>query len=172
MRVNSKKTQLLCVSADRSSQIVTHIVTDQGRIESTDRLKILGFVFSDKPGVHGHCEYIEEKFAQKIWILRALRSASWDSNSILRAYTCILRPVIEYASILYHSLLNETQKENLERMQRRALRIIYGWSKSYEELIEESGIETLERRRVKATEKFAKKIETNPRFAEKWLKAD
>ena len=47
----------------------------------------------------------------------------------------------------------------LERYKKNCLRSIYGFNKNYEELLEESGLDTLEERRQKAIRKFAEKAE-------------
>ena len=54
-------------------------------------------------------------------------------------------------------------------MQSRALKIIYGFDLSYEEILEMSGIETLWTRRERLLDKFIVKLTKNPRFSEDWL---
>ena len=56
----------------------------------------------------------------------------------------------------------------LENVQNRCLRNIYGYSLSYDELLEISGLETIEERRKKALHKFAHKAVNNPQF-ENWF---
>ena len=54
-------------------------------------------------------------------------------------------------------------------MQARALKIIYGFEKSYAEVLQESGIESLWERRERLVDKFIAKLAANPRFADDWL---
>ena len=42
MKVNEKKTQVLCIHANKSSEVTSYIRTESGDINSSDQLKILG----------------------------------------------------------------------------------------------------------------------------------
>ena len=46
MVVNENKTQVLCIHSSKFSEVKSYIRTKNGRIESTDNLKILGFRFN------------------------------------------------------------------------------------------------------------------------------
>ena len=62
-------------------------------------------------------------------------------------------------------MLTSEQTKELERLQSRALKNIYGYVYSHKKLLEMSGIKTLEERREEACLKFAVKTANNPRFA-------
>ena len=63
MRVNNKKTQLLCISPQVDQEQKTFIETPDGsKIESGDRLKILGFHFGPKPNVDAHVDALIRNF--------------------------------------------------------------------------------------------------------------
>ena len=57
----------------------------------------------------------------------------------------------------------------LENLQKTALKIIYGFSRSYQSLLEISGLETLNQRRKKAVQKFASKTLQNHYFGNVWF---
>ena len=61
MRVNEKKTQLLCVSASTYTEVNSYIRYNGSRIMSTDSLKILGFVFGSRPTVRPHVDNLIKK---------------------------------------------------------------------------------------------------------------
>ena len=79
-------------------------------------------------------------------------------------YQCVFRPVIEYCSSTYHAMLTSEQAERLERLQSKALKVIYGWNRSSVELMSLSGLESLRVRREKQFENFARKCAVNPVF--------
>ena len=54
-------------------------------------------------------------------------------------------------------------------MQRRALRIVYGWECDCEELFESGKVELLKKRREKNLLEFAKKNEQSDRFGRDWF---
>ena len=72
MRVNSAKTQLLCVSAGNSdgASVVSYIRHNGGKITSTAELKILGFKFGNAPSIKTHVSYMLQKARNKLWTLR------------------------------------------------------------------------------------------------------
>ena len=76
-----------------------------------------------------------------------------------------IRSVLEYSSVVYHSQVNQYQVNLLERVQKRCLRAIYGYSLNYVQLLQISGLETLKNRRQNAFEKFALKTCKNPRYS-------
>ena len=62
-------------------------------------------------------------------------------------------------------MLGKYQSKKLEDMQKRCLRTIFGYDKSYEKLLELSGLRTLEERRYDSLIKFARKTAANPQFS-------
>ena len=72
--------------------------------------------------------------------------------------------------MIYHSLIPEYLSEGLERVQRMALRIIYGGRVDIAELFDQGIIEPLKGRREALCLKFALKAEQNPRFSQKWFR--
>ena len=80
----------------------------------------------------------------------------------------MLRSLLDFCSPIYHNMLTLEQSDKLERMQRAALQIIYGFGVSYEDLLNIAGIESLKKRREKAFLKFSNSLAKNPRYAG-WL---
>ena len=76
---------------------------------------------------------------------------------------------MDYCSNVYQSMLNKQMSKDLEKLQVFALRIIYGFQKSQEDLLELSGLTTLEERRKHLFDNFCKKIFENSRFKQDWL---
>ena len=52
----------------------------------------------------------------------------------------------------------------IERVQKKCLRIIYGYELNYDELLQISGLETMESRRIKLFKKFTTKASENPKY--------
>ena len=62
MKVNKRKTQMLCISPSGDSNISTYIYTPEGqKIESGESLKILGFYFGRRPTAEAHLAAITWK---------------------------------------------------------------------------------------------------------------
>ena len=165
MKVNPNKTQLICIGAAIHSETSSFITVDNDtRIESQDELVLLGFKFGNRPTVTSHVKFIERKVNVRIWILRHLISAGVPLSDVTAVYKSSIRSVIEYASAVYHTMLSMGQRDELERLQRRCLKIIYGHRTSYAKALEISGLQKLEERRQVSFEKFAHKCATNDRL--------
>ena len=170
LSVNEKKTQLLCVSAAVDSNVSSYITLKDGsKIESQETLKQLGFTFSKKPTIDEHLKQTAEKFRRRLWFLRYLKKAMVPPNDLLRIYKTFLIPIIDYASVVYHSLLTKDQSNALKRLQSSALKIIFGWKKSYGSILEENNIELISQRRQRLTDKFIIKAAKHVTYKEKWF---
>ena len=66
-------------------------------------------------------------------------------------------------------MLTRQQENDLENIQKKSLRCIFGYKKSYAELLAESGLSTLKSRREAAVLKFAGKTLKNPVYRH-WFK--
>ena len=168
MRVNSKKTQMLCVHASKFNEVSTYIRTREDNILSTDTLKILGFNFGTSPDATKHVSGVIDKLFSRLWSLRFLKKSGRGKDELLRVYKSIIRPGAEYSSIVYHSLIPNYISERLESLQRQAIKIIFGYDVDYNTLIDNGTIETLRSRREKDILSFALKNCNSPRFG-KWF---
>ena len=84
-------------------------------------------------------------------------SSFMKGDDLKKLYCGFVRSVIEYSSVTYGPLLTKYQSNDLENIQKRCLKCLYGYDKSYTELLSLSGLSTLEERRNTALVKFAEK---------------
>ena len=75
-----------------------------------------------------HIEAITSEATQRIYFLKQLRHAGVAQSNLLHFYTGVIRPMLEYAAPVWNHLLSKTQIDQIEAIQRRALRIIYGYT--------------------------------------------
>ena len=169
MVVHPNKTHLLCVAATAGYDVSAFIKIEGRNHDSKEELKILGYILGTSPGVAAHVKKIKKSFVALSWILRNFKRARVDPRISTKVYCLVVRSSIEYASVVYGCLITAEQSSELERLQARSLGIIWGWDKSYRELLEMTGMETLEMRRRKSLESFTLKAIRNPRFREKWF---
>ena len=120
---------------------------------------------SNKPNVTAHVEALRKRFRQRYWVLFHLKSFGFSQEELCKVYKIIIRPVSDYCSVVYNSMLTDEQDEILERCQAHALRCIFGRDLTYQQMRERAGITTLRQRRLELSDKFAEKCIKNPRFA-------
>ena len=169
MRVNAGKTQLLCVHASKNNDVKSYIRNENEDILSGEKLKILGFNFNSEPNANFHVNNAIDKFYGKLWTLRFLKRSGMGTADLLKVYQTVILPSVEYSSVVYGSMIPEYVSNKLESVQKQAIKIIYGWTSDYDELIENGEIKTLKDRRVEATLKFALKAASSSRFGNVWF---
>ena len=168
MRLNASKTTMLCISAARSFKPVTYIeLGDSGDVVVSGReMKLLGFHFDSSPGVGAHVEEILKKVRYRTWALHNLKRLGLCPAGLLNVYTSLVRPCFDFACVVYHLMLTKNPSNKLERMQRKIMKIIYGYEESYSRCLGRAGLDLLSARRSKLAEKFAIKAARNPSFAD------
>ena len=170
MKINAKKTQLLIVCPPNGCDFSGGFTTTGGdRVEAVDALKLVGFTFGKEPGAGAHVDSIVEKYMQKKWMLHHLSEAGFKGEVLFRLYCCYVRSMIEYCSPVYHPLLTVGQEQQLERLQRHAVRACFGCEVGVEELMELHAIESLKARRERRMDRFIRKAAVNPKFSPLWF---
>ena len=99
-------------------------------------------------------------------ILRRVSSFGAPIEDLKVIYVLFIRSLLEQSATVWHSSLTKENIEDLERVQKNALRIILqNKYKSYEKSLVKLGMERLEDRREKLCLNFAKKCIKNPKTA-------
>ena len=65
-----------------------------------------------------------KKVSSRLYFLRQLKRAKLPSNDLLLFYVTCIRPVAEYACEVFHDSLPKYLSDDLEKLQKRACRII------------------------------------------------
>ena len=171
MKVNSDKTQLLCISDARTYKASAYIKDSANNVvSSVESMKILGVHFSSKPDMSAQVEAICRKFRSRIWTLRHLHHRGFSQEDLVRVYKSTILPCHDYCSNVYHSSLTLSQTIIIERLQAKALKAIFGFEQSYKDLVERAGLTTLRARREMREITFARKCATSARFGH-WFPA-
>ena len=97
-------------------------------------------------------------------MLRHLRLSGVPLCDIVKIYSSVIRPVVEYVTPAFDSMLTCGQSDQIEAIQRRALKTIFGYRTSYRQALELAGLPTLKDRRTEIVLKFANKTVINPTF--------
>lgn len=102
-------------------------------------------------------------------MLYHLRDAGFKGMQLFKLYCCYILSMIEYCSPVYHSLLNTGQGTALERLQRHALRVCFGYESPVEHWMQQFNISSLKDRRSRRCDAFLQKAASNPMFAPSWF---
>ena len=167
MKVNTNKTGMLCISDALTFRADAYLEDEDGQevtSEGTESIKILGFHFNRRPTVHAHVASLKKRFYERWWSLYHLKHHCFTKEELVTVYKTCIRPVFDFCAVVYHPLLNDKQDQQLERLQRQALKIIFGTNISYTEMRRMAGIETLRQRRINLSDKFAGKCAGSEKF--------
>jgi len=140
---------VLCQKASHSAPYSTE---RDGGCESTKN-KLLGVVLSNYLKWKDHVDYVSAKGSQRLYFLRMLKRSGVEPKDIVRIYVSLVRSVLEYACQVWHTGLTAQQSDQLEALQRRALRIAYP-ENSYRESLLLTGLDTLHHRRTALARAF------------------
>ena len=152
MVVNPDKTQLLCVTTAINYQVRSFIYAAGKRVVSGHRLKLLGYNFGRRITPTEHVKALRQKYGARSWVIRHLKQAHIKADTLVRVYSSLIRPAIKYPSSVYHSLLSAENSESIERLQRMALKNVYGI------------------RREESLLAFEKREESSEKFCDHWFK--
>ena len=103
------------------------------------------------PEIRKYTYYTSElirKCSSRLYFLRQLKRSGVAPSELVQFFVTCIRPVLEYASPVFHRSLPNYISEDLDRIQRRAFRIIYP-ALSYSVALETVGLPKLQERREK-----------------------
>ena len=108
---------------------------------------MLGVTIRDDFKWNDHIFNVTSKAAKRLYLLSQLKRAGICASDLVLFYCSTIRSVLEYACQVFHSSLPFYLSEELERIQKRALRIIFPYA-SYNSALKEAGISSLYDRRA------------------------
>ena len=124
-------------------------------------VKLLGVTIAQDLKRTTHVENIVQKAAKRIYLLKQLKRADVDPKSLIRFCCSCIRSVLEYACQSFHTSLRQYLSDDIEHIQKKALRIIYQHL-SYTGNLKRADLETLYERRTMLCEKLFSNIVSSP----------
>lgn len=169
MKVNSDKTNMLCIS-DSNTYHASVFIRDASvaEIRPKDSIKVLGFHFGLRPTMHAHVAVLRKRMNQKVWVLRHLKRVGFTEQELSKVYRTIILPTLNYCAVVYLSQLTDEQDQQIERLQAFALLNIFGYGVPYSQMRDRAGVTTLRQRRIDLCDSFAEKCLKSVRFC-KWF---
>ncbi len=144
MSTNTKKTKEMLIYFGKkvSKDIVPQVIIDEKKIERINTFKLLGVILSSDLSWGPHVSYMLQKISKRYYIIFQLAKIGIVHHEIVMIYCAIIRSVLEYACAVWHSGLTITQSDDIERVQKRCMRIIYP-ELSYNDALFVAGLDKL-----------------------------
>lgn len=122
MKVNYCKTSYMTVTKNVKNVLAFSYRLDGHELERVTHFKYLGVTLSEDLSWKTHIDHLCSVAEKKLWFLRRkLKLASTKAK--LTAYLTLVRPTLEYASIIWDPY-RKYQIDKIEKIQRRAARLI------------------------------------------------
>ncbi len=134
------------------------------KINITDNMKLLGVTLQHNLNWDVQVSQMISKASKRIYMLYVLKRFNASAGDLSSVYQMYVRPVLEYASPLWHSSITIRQAEQIELIQKRVCRIILGSHyTSYAEALRHLNLMSLSGRREKLLVGFGQSLQRSER---------
>ena len=130
---------LICESRKELSASSQTGRTLRSVVEST---KLLGLTISNDLTRNVHVSEVRKYLLKQLYFLIQLKRANVSEFDLSRFYTACIRSVIDYAAPVFNHALPKYLLNELERIQKRALRFIYPYTE-YHHALSRLGLPTI-----------------------------
>ena len=122
---NTTKCKELRINFSKQKSDVGLVIANEQFFELVTSAKILGVTVTDDLKWNAHVNNIVLKASKRLYLLRLLKRADLDVKSLIQFYCTCIRSILEYACQTFHSSLPQYLSDDIERIQKRTLRIIF-----------------------------------------------
>ena len=157
MVLNHNKCKELIISFAKETPDFPPLLIGDHCISRVPSAKVLGLLLSSDLRWNLHIEYVVAKASKRLYFLRVLKRSGVNESSLIQVFFTCIRPVLEYSCQVWNFGAPDYLKEEIERIQKRALRLIFP-DLSYREVLEYKGIQSLSQRRNDICMSYFKKL--------------
>ena len=156
-QLNESKCKEMTITFSRSNSAFDPITINNKNCELVSSAKLLGLIVSNDLKWNAHVESICKKIAKRLYFLRQLKRANIPCKDLLLFYKACIRPVAEYACPVFRHALPQYLSNDLEKLQKRALRMMCP-NEPYNVALEALDLPTLYQRREDISNSLFKEI--------------
>ncbi len=165
MRLNEKKTQNIVFNFTKDHQFTSEISLKNEKLVTVKQTKLLGVIITDDLKWHENTKYIVKNANKKMRMLHKFSKFTKNKSHLMHIFKSQVRGSLEYCSTVWHSSLTESDCNDIERVQKAAMKVIMGTRyQGYEEALKFMKIDSLRERRLKMALRFAKKSVRHKNF--------
>ena len=158
MKMNAKKTKIQIFNFSKKYQFTTSIKLQNQALEIVDEKRILGVYLTSNLKWDKQVDVLIKSANMRMRWLHAAKKFTDDRKILKQIYTIYIRSILENAAAVWHSGLTQNNIDDLERLQKASLRVMYGNKFStYEQALSDMNMESLYDRRTKLCFNFIKK---------------
>ena len=163
MLLNEEKSNYMVFSRSQED-FVTRLTLNNTKLERLNASKILGVWITEDLTWSRNTKEICLKAYARMSLITKLKYVGVQRDDLIDVYKLFIRSLLEYCSVVFHSSLTLENVQDLERIQKTALRVILGdVYEGYQSALLLCGLETLHNRRESRCLDFALKCVDHPR---------
>ena len=167
MKLNEKKTHNIIFNFTKDHQFSAEVKLKNENLEVVNKTKLLGAIITSDLKWHENTKFIVKKANKKMIMLHKFSKFTNNKSHLVHIFKSQVRGVLEYCSTVWHSSLTEGDCNDIERVQKAAVRLIMGNKyQGYKEALQYMSLESLKERREKMALNFAKKSLRLGKFSE------
>ena len=166
MKINESK--VLIFNKSKKYAFPPEFSFQDGQIlEVIEQTRILGIQLSTDLRWHNNSKAMYDKALSRMWLLRRMKSLKLEPEIILEYYIKEIRSIVEQGVPIWNSGITKGQVNDIEKVQKIALKIILSNEyKTYSLACEKFKLETLSSRRTTISTNYAIKLYKSQRSAE------
>ena len=158
MKLNTRKTKCMIFNPTRKKQFTTNLTLKGDPVEIVDHYKSLGIILSNDLKWNLNTAKIVQRANMRMKILHTAAKFTSNISDLKIIYNQFIRSVLEYGSNVWHSGLTKQNRNDIERLQRGAVKIILKNNyETYSKALKLLNMDSLDLRRDKMNLSFAKK---------------
>ena len=161
MVLNTDKCSVMHFSAAKKPFVLPDIEIAGVSIPVCNTAKLLGVHITNSMTWDEQVNSIVAKASKALYLLYIMRRYNPPQEQLIKVYTTYIRPILEYCSPVFHAGLTASQAKQIECVQKRALKIIAGYSHKYQDLLKRFEIDSLADRREKSCLRLGKRMMIN-----------
>ena len=158
MVLNEEKCQVMHFMTAKKPIVLPDIVMHGRSLPVITETRLLGVNISTDLNWQAHVDDMIKKASKALYMIYILKRYTTSRDQLVKTYTTYIRPLLEYCAPLFHAGLTAKQASQLEKVQKRALKLIGGFDLSYKQLLEALKLESLADRREKLCLRLAKQM--------------
>ena len=167
MQLNEKKSKIMVINFTTNYQFATRISLNGSVLDTIQETKLLGTIFSSDMKWHKNSQLLTQKGYQRMSILRNLFQFDIHRDDLVLIYTMYIRSIMEFNSNVWFSSITLEERENIDRVQRVACKIILKDEYvNYQDALVQLNLESLSNRRQLLAKRFAIKSVKNEKFSD------
>ena len=127
MKINEKKSKIMIFNKSKKYDFPPELsFSNKETLECLEDTRLLGIVLSSNLKWNANSEAIYKKSMEKMWLLRRMKLMKLEKELIFDYYKKEIRPLVEHGVVVWNSGLTKAQANDIEKIQKVALRIILG----------------------------------------------